>query len=498
MADHLGSYNTSSSRTRVGFQFTTSDGSGGAVAPSDAFEAADIRIYRAADGAAFSATQRSSSSGITMTSPFDSVVGLHSVDIDLTDNTDAGFYAAGYRYAVVLSPDTETVDGQTVVKVLAYFEIGPPQVNVTQLGGVAQSATDLKDFADTGYDPATHKVAGVVLVDTLTTYTSNTPQTGDTYARFNTMIELDGAVYRYTYPGNTVQTGDAYARLGAPAGASHAADVAAVKTDTGNLVTRITSSLFSGITSLAQWLGLLAGKQTGNSTARTEVRATGAGSGTFDETTDSQEALRDSLATAAGVWDMATSGHTTSGTFGAAAVAAGGAGDPWSTSLPGSYGAGTAGYIVGNNLDAAVGGVPTNAELATALAAADDAVLAAIAALNNLSAAQVWAAGTRTLTAGTNIALAKGVGVTGFNDLSAAQVNAEVVDVLSVDTFAELSADPGASPTVVKALMLLYMALRNKVDITATAKKIHNNAGTAVLTKTLSDDGTTYSESKVA
>jgi len=469
MADHLGSYNTSSSRTRVGFQFTTSDGSGGAVAPSDAFEAADIRIYRAADGAAFSATQRSSSSGITMTSPFDSVVGLHSVDIDLTDNTDAGFYAAGYRYAVVLSPDTETVDGQTVVKVLAYFEIGPPQVNVTQLGGVAQSATDLKDFADTGYDPATHKVAGVVLVDTLTTYT-----------------------------GNTVQTGDAYARLGAPAGASHAADVAAVKTDTGNLVTRITSSLFSGITSLAQWLGLLAGKQTGNSTARTEVRATGAGSGTFDETTDSQEALRDSLATAAGVWDMATSGHTTSGTFGAAAVAAGGAGDPWSTSLPGSYGAGTAGYIVGNNLDAAVGGVPTNAELATALAAADDAVLAAIAALNNLSAAQVWAAGTRTLTAGTNIALAKGVGVTGFNDLSAAQVNAEVVDVLSVDTFAELSADPGASPTVVKALMLLYMALRNKVDITATAKKIHNNAGTAVLTKTLSDDGTTYSESKVA
>lgn len=36
--------------------------------------------------------------------------------------------------------------------------------------------------------------------------------------------------------------------------------------------------------------------------------------------------------------------------------------------------------------------LPTNAELATALAAADDAVLAAIAALNNLSAAQVTAA----------------------------------------------------------------------------------------------------------
>jgi hypothetical protein len=48
------------------------------------------------------------------------------------------------------------------------------------------------------------KVSEVALVDTLTTYTSNTPQSGD-----------------------------AYARLGAPAGASVSADVAAVKSDTG-------------------------------------------------------------------------------------------------------------------------------------------------------------------------------------------------------------------------------------------------------------------------
>jgi hypothetical protein len=59
------------------------------------------------------------------------------------------------------------------------------------------------------------------------------------------------------------------------------------------LAGRITSSLFDGITSLAEWLGLLAGKQTGDATARTEIRATGAGSGTYDETTDSQEAIRD-------------------------------------------------------------------------------------------------------------------------------------------------------------------------------------------------------------
>jgi hypothetical protein len=34
-----------------------------------------------------------------------------------------------------------------------------------------------------------------------------------------------------TYTGNTVQTGDSFARLGAPAGASVSADVAALKTD---------------------------------------------------------------------------------------------------------------------------------------------------------------------------------------------------------------------------------------------------------------------------
>jgi len=38
------------------------------------------------------------------------------------------------------------------------YSTGTLPVNVTQIGGVAQSATDLKDFADAGYDPSTHKV----------------------------------------------------------------------------------------------------------------------------------------------------------------------------------------------------------------------------------------------------------------------------------------------------------------------------------------------------
>lgn len=151
MTVHLGFYNTSTSRTSVRFQFTTHEAAGGNVAPSSAFEAADIRIYRAADSSATSATQRSSANGITMTSPFDSLVGVHDVVIDLTDNSDSGFYASGYQYTVVLVPD-ETVDGQTITGiVLAYFEIGVPAVNTTLIEG--SDATD--QIRDAVVDDAT-------------------------------------------------------------------------------------------------------------------------------------------------------------------------------------------------------------------------------------------------------------------------------------------------------------------------------------------------------
>jgi len=100
------------------------------------------------------------------------------------------------------------------------------------------------------------------------------------------------------------------------------------------------------------------------------------------------------------VWEEALGDHSsTSGSTAEALAAAGGAGDPWITPLPGSYTSGQAGKIVGDYLDAAlssraaqtsVDDLPTNAELATAL---DPLPTAA----ENASA--VWAAGARTLTA---------------------------------------------------------------------------------------------------
>ncbi len=54
------------------------------------------------------------------------------------------------------------------------------------------------------------------------------------------------------------------------------------------------------------------------------------------------------------VWDEVLSGHLTSGSTGAALNAAGSAGDPWATTLPGAYGAGTAGKIIGDNINATI------------------------------------------------------------------------------------------------------------------------------------------------
>lgn len=115
----------------VEIYFTSHAATGAPVAPSSAFETADVKLYK--NG---SATERTSQAGWTMTSPFDSITGLHCLAIDLSDNTDPGFYAAGSRYVAVLSPD-ETVDGLAVVRVLAAWDIGVAPANVTQFAGSA-------------------------------------------------------------------------------------------------------------------------------------------------------------------------------------------------------------------------------------------------------------------------------------------------------------------------------------------------------------------------
>jgi len=95
------------------------------------------------------------------------------------------------------------------------------------------------------------------------------------------------------------QSGDNYARLGAPAGASVSADVAAVKADSAAILVDTN-----------------------------ELQTDWTDGGRLDNILD----------------------------------AAGAAGDPWSTALPGAYGAGTAGKIVGDNIDAVLSNIEADTQ----------------------------------------------------------------------------------------------------------------------------------------
>jgi hypothetical protein len=67
--------------------------------------------------------------------------------------------------------------------------------------------------------------------------------------------------------------------------------VVVVGNNTTALLNRIPQDIFTGITRLARWLGILAGK-TADSATLTEIQATTGGAG-FNNTTDSLEAIRD-------------------------------------------------------------------------------------------------------------------------------------------------------------------------------------------------------------
>jgi len=89
--------------------------------------------------------------------------------------------------------------------------------------------------------------------------------------------------------------------------------------------------------------------------------------------------------------------------------------------------------------------------------------------------------------------------LSGLNNVSTAEVNAQVLDVLNVDTYAEPGQGiPPASPTIRQMLHYLYKMLRNKKEQTATVLSLYDDAGTTVDQKaSVSDDGTTFTKGEI-
>ncbi len=271
---------------------------------------------------------------------------------------------------------------------------GMVDTNPVRLGGVAQSLTDLKDFADTGYDPSTHKVQGVVLADAVTTVnglaanaiTATSIATdaitaakiaadaiGASELAADAVAEIQSGLSTYA-GGDTSGTTTLLSRLTSTRAGyldNLSAGAVALEASLQGLITTIGASAAGVATAVwaastrtlssagvqAIWDALTSALTTSGSIGKwivdkldVVVSTRLATSGYTTPPTVGQIADQ--------VWDEALAGHVGAGSTGEALGAAGSAGDPWTTMLPGSYSAGQAGKIVGDALDGPISGVP--------------------------------------------------------------------------------------------------------------------------------------------
>jgi hypothetical protein len=96
--------------------------------------------------------------------------------------------------------------------------------------------------------------------------------------------------------------------------------------------------------------------------------------------------------------------------------------------------------------------------------------------------------------------LATSASISALNNLSAAQVNAEVVDALATDTYAEPGqGSPAATTTLSAKINYLYKAWRNKSTATSSEYALYADDGTTKDHEaTLADDGTTFTRGEVS
>lgn len=367
----------------VRIPFSTFSTAGAAVTMTN-FAAADVLVYK--DG---STTERASTSGYTATTDFDTKTGKHLIVIDLADNTTADFFAAGSEYLVAV--DSVTVDSQTVGTWVARFCIGYPGAVLDTTIATLASQTSFTLTAGPAEDDALNGLWAIIH-DAASAVQSSAVQVLDYTGSTKTVTLAAGATFTVAAKDNIsfivpmpLQAATIGRTLSVSAAGEAQADVAKIA---GAAVSTSTAQIGVNVVNFGGSAGTfasgrpevntthIAGSAVSTSSAQIGVNVVNAGgtawgsgaitSGVFAagaisassiaaDAIGASELAADAVAEIAdAVWDEVLSGHLTGGTTGAGLNAAGSAGDPWSTALPGAYSAGTAGYIVGTNLDAIV------------------------------------------------------------------------------------------------------------------------------------------------
>jgi hypothetical protein len=132
--------------TTVYVPFHTFNSSGASVTISG-LAVTDIEIYK--NG---STTQRASDNGYTLLDTdgidYDGLTGLHGFSIDLSDNSDTGFFSAGNFYMVAVS--SITADGQTVSFWAACFDIVSAAATLADINAEVVDALATDTYAEPG------------------------------------------------------------------------------------------------------------------------------------------------------------------------------------------------------------------------------------------------------------------------------------------------------------------------------------------------------------
>jgi hypothetical protein len=326
--------------------FTTHDGQGGPVAPLSAFEAADVLIYK--NG---SASQKTSTNGVTMTSPFDSIVGLHCVTIDTSNDTgDGGFWVAGAVYTLVLSPDSETIDGKTALNVIGQFGIELAEVLRPTTAG---RQLDVSAGGEAGIDWA--NIGSPTTAVNLSATNIDTDQV---------VASVSGAVGSVTGAVGSVTGAVGSVAAGGLTAASFAANaITAAKLDPD-----VTTELQAGLATAAA-LAVVDGIVDDILLDTAEIGAAGAGLTNINLPNQTMDIIGNITGNLSGSVGSVTG--LTAADVGAIKLK--------TDNLPSDPA--DASVIAGrfDTVDTSIADLPTNAELTTALGTADDAVLAQVA-----------------------------------------------------------------------------------------------------------------------
>lgn len=340
-----------------------------------------------------------STTGVTLTADFDSVTGLNHFAIDTS--ADGTFYAAGSFFDIVIT--TGTVDSVSVTgSVVGTFTI---RKNSALKPTTAGRALDVSAGGEAGLDWANVGSPTTALALTGTTIAVTQKVDVDT---IKTNPVVNGGTI--TFPTT--------------------ATLASTTNITAGTITTVSGNVSGSVGSVTGAVGSVTGNVGGNVTGSVGSVAAGGitASSIAADAIGASELAADAVAEIAdAVWDELLSGHAVSGSTGEALSAAGTAGDPWTTALPGAYGAGTAGKIIGDNINATISSRMATYTQPTGFLAATFPVT--VASTTNITAG--------TVTTATNVTTVNGLAA---GVITAASIATDAIDAdaLAADAVTEI------------------------------------------------------------